>query len=87
MLVQDLASSVPWNISWHQLCLFDLSDMLMWMQAGTGGTDAQDWAEMLLRMYSRWAEKHGYATSLVSRSEGVMSNTVSQALGLCFTVA
>lgn len=41
------------------------------VQAGTGGTDAQDWAEMLLRMYTRWAEKQGYTTSLLSRSEGL----------------
>ena len=34
------------------------------------GTDAQDWAEMLLRMYVRWADKQGFKTSVLSRSEG-----------------
>ena len=40
------------------------------MQAGAGGTDAQDWAEMLLRMYTRWAAKEGFTTSVLSRAEG-----------------
>jgi peptide chain release factor 2 len=35
------------------------------VQAGAGGTEAQDWADMLLRMYQRWAERHGFTTSLV----------------------
>ncbi len=35
------------------------------VQAGAGGTEAQDWADMLLRMYQRWAERHGFATSIV----------------------
>lgn len=43
------------------------------LQAGTGGTDAQDWAEMLLRMYTRWAEKQGYTASLLSRAEGLLA--------------
>ena len=40
------------------------------MQAGAGGTDAQDWAEMLLRMYTRWADKQGFTASVLSRAEG-----------------
>lgn len=40
------------------------------MQAGAGGTDAQDWAEMLLRMYTRWAAKEGFTASVLSRAEG-----------------
>ena len=40
------------------------------MQAGAGGTDAQDWAEMLLRMYTRWATKEGFTASVLSRAEG-----------------
>ena len=40
------------------------------MQAGAGGTDAQDWAEMLERMYLRWADKQGFRVTLLERSEG-----------------
>ena len=40
------------------------------INAGAGGTDAQDWAEMLLRMYSRWSEQQGYRFSIVEKSEG-----------------
>ena len=40
------------------------------IQAGSGGTEAQDWAGMLLRMYLRWCERHGFATELVEQSDG-----------------
>jgi peptide chain release factor 2 len=40
------------------------------VHAGAGGTESQDWAEMLLRMYVRWAESHGYQADVVDRSEG-----------------
>lgn len=40
------------------------------IQAGSGGTEAQDWAEMLLRMYLRWGEKHGFGVELVEASPG-----------------
>ena len=40
------------------------------IQAGSGGTEAQDWADMLLRMYLRWAEDEGFSTELVERSDG-----------------
>jgi len=40
------------------------------IQAGSGGTEAQDWAEMLLRMYLRWGEAHGFKTELVEASDG-----------------
>ena len=40
------------------------------IQAGSGGTEAQDWAEMLLRMYLRWAERRGFATELIEASDG-----------------
>jgi peptide chain release factor 2 len=45
-------------------------DAFLEITAGAGGTDAQDWAEMLVRMYSRWAEKHGYKVQLLDESEG-----------------
>ena len=40
------------------------------IQAGSGGTEAQDWAEMLLRMYLRWSERHGFKTELIEVSPG-----------------
>ncbi|MEM1311800.1 MAG: peptide chain release factor 2 [Cyanobacteria bacterium P01_D01_bin.71] len=49
---------------------YDRSGAVLTINAGAGGTDAQDWAEMLLRMYTRWAESQGYKVALVEQSEG-----------------
>ena len=49
---------------------YDEKGAVLTINAGAGGTDAQDWAEMLLRMYTRWAEKHGYKVNLAEISEG-----------------
>jgi len=49
---------------------YDAGDALVTIHAGTGGTDAQDWAEMLLRMYLRWAERRGFETELLEASPG-----------------
>lgn len=48
----------------------DHNDTFLELHAGAGGTEAQDWTEMLLRMYTRWAEKHGYKTELLEQSDG-----------------
>jgi peptide chain release factor 2 len=48
----------------------DGGDALVTIHAGTGGTDAQDWAEMLLRMYLRWAADRGFETELLEASPG-----------------
>ncbi|MBB2155599.1 peptide chain release factor 2 [Gluconacetobacter diazotrophicus] len=48
----------------------DSNDCYLEVNAGAGGTEAQDWAEMLLRMYTRWAEQHGYKVALMESSEG-----------------
>ena len=49
---------------------YDLSDCYFSINAGAGGTDSQDWAEMLLRMYSRWGERKGVIVTLLDVSEG-----------------
>lgn len=49
---------------------YDDHDALVSIFAGAGGTDAQDWAQMLLRMYVRWAEKNGYKTHTIEESAG-----------------
>ncbi|GJD20107.1 peptide chain release factor 2 [Rivularia sp. IAM M-261] len=49
---------------------YDKEGAVISINAGAGGTDAQDWAEMLLRMYTRWGEDHGYKVNLVEESEG-----------------
>ncbi len=48
----------------------DGNDAFLEVHSGSGGTEAQDWAEMLLRMYSRWADKHGYKVEYVEETEG-----------------
>ena len=48
----------------------DVCGAYIQVQAGEGGTDSADWAEMLLRMYLRWAEEHGFATEELDRSPG-----------------
>ncbi len=49
---------------------YDEEDAVLAIHAGAGGTEAQDWAQMLLRMYLRWAEAHGFKTEILDRSEG-----------------
>jgi peptide chain release factor 2 len=49
---------------------YDADDAILAVHAGAGGTDSQDWAQMLERMYLRWAENHGYSTEVLDRSEG-----------------
>ena len=54
---------------------YDAGDAVCHVQSGAGGTDAQDWAEMMLRMYSRWAEKRGFSLEPVATSEGTEAGT------------
>ena len=49
---------------------YDERDAVCHVQSGEGGTDAQDWAEMLVRMYSRWAERRGFEIEIESWQEG-----------------
>jgi len=55
----------------------DASNAYLDVQAGSGGTEAQDWAEMLLRMYMRWAEGKGFKVELLERSDGEVAGIKS----------
>jgi peptide chain release factor 2 len=48
----------------------DANDAYLEVHAGAGGTESQDWAEMLMRMYVRWAEQHGYKVEWIEETEG-----------------
>ena len=48
----------------------DNNGAFLFIQAGAGGTEAQDWAQMLSRMYARWAERHGFSLEVIEEHEG-----------------
>lgn len=58
----------------------DNSDCYLNVQSGSGGTEAQDWAEMVLRMYTKFAEQHGFTCSLVDITEGEVAGIKSATL-------
>ncbi|MDN8541721.1 peptide chain release factor 2 [Erwinia sp. BC051422] len=59
---------------------YDGADCYIDIQAGSGGTEAQDWASMLVRMYLRWAEAKGFKTEVIEESEGEVAGTKSATL-------
>ena len=59
-----------WELQQMLSGTYDTKGAILTINAGAGGTDAQDWAEMLLRMYTRWGEAHGYKVHLTDESEG-----------------
>jgi peptide chain release factor 2 len=61
---------------------YDAGDAVVSITAGTGGTDAQDWAEMLLRMYLRWADSRGFDTELIEASPGEEAGLKSATLAV-----
>jgi peptide chain release factor 2 len=73
-LERDLAAlQRDWTRMEGQLLLsepHDASPAILSVYAGAGGTESQDWAEMLLRMYLRWAERNHYETVVTDRLEG-----------------
>lgn len=60
---------------------FDVNNALLNINSGAGGTESQDWAEMLLRMYTRWGERHGYKVDILDiqygEEAGIKSATVN----------
>jgi len=61
---------------------YDGGDAVISITAGTGGTDAQDWAEMLLRMYLRWTDSRGFTTDLLEASPGEEAGLKSATLAV-----
>ena len=59
-----------WDLQQLLSGTYDTKGAILTINAGAGGTDAQDWAEMLLRMYTRWSEKEGYKVRLAESSAG-----------------
>jgi peptide chain release factor 2 len=59
---------------------YDSGDAVVTVRSGAGGTDSQDWAEMLLRMYLRWAERRGFEVELKEASEGEEAGIKSASL-------
>ena len=58
----------------------DAANAFVDIQAGSGGTEAQDWAEMLLRMYLRWGERRGFGTEMIEASSGEVAGIKSATL-------
>ena len=58
----------------------DAANAFLDIQAGSGGTEAQDWAEMLLRMYLRWGERRGFGTEMIEASSGEVAGIKSATL-------
>ena len=61
----------------------DANDAFLEVHSGSGGTEAQDWAEMLLRMYTRWAEAHHYKVEYVEETEGDVAGLKSATIKIC----
>lgn len=79
---ESLLESISEDIDGFEKCLaelefrrmfsgeMDVNNTFLDIQSGSGGTEAQDWADMLLRMYLRWGEQHGFKTELIEVSPG-----------------
>ncbi len=85
-LERDLAAlQADWKRMEGQLLLsdpYDASPAIVSIHAGAGGTESQDWAEMLLRMYLRWAERNRYKTEILDQTEGEEAGLKSVTVGI-----
>jgi peptide chain release factor 2 len=61
---------------------YDRGNALLAIHAGAGGTDSQDWAAMLERMYLRWADRHNYQSDILDRTEGEEAGIKSVTIGI-----
>jgi peptide chain release factor 2 len=69
--IEELTQALErWDLEQLLSGTYDHYDAVLTINAGAGGTDAQDWAEMLLRMYTRFCEKQGYGVEISEMSEG-----------------
>lgn len=62
---------------------YDEADAILTINAGAGGTDAQDWASLLLRMYIRWAESHDWKVDLLDKLDGDEAGIKSATIKIC----
>jgi peptide chain release factor 2 len=85
-LERDLAAlQADWKRMEGQLLLsdpYDASPAIVSIHAGAGGTESQDWAEMLLRMYLRWSERNRYKTEILDQTEGEEAGLKSVTVGI-----
>ena len=72
-----------WEIKMTLSGEYDSYDAILTVNAGAGGTDAQDWAQMLLRMYTRWAESKGWRVELLDKSDGDEAGIKSASVKVC----
>jgi peptide chain release factor 2 len=76
---QDVSSWELQNLLQEE---YDACDVILTLTAGAGGTDAQDWTQMLMRMYLRWAEQNGYTATVLDVSEGEEAGIKSTSIRL-----
>ena len=62
---------------------YDEADAILTINAGAGGTDAQDWANLMLRMYIRWAESHNWKVDLLDKLDGDEAGIKSATIKIC----